>query len=543
MSTLTGATVASTYKMLLKTSNATGFTGNPINIEDGTGTASSLYVGTSNIDVKGSISANISNPENPGATLHVVGNANAAALIENSSGYDLLQIGNSTSQYNVAIGDIDSASGGNNSYMSIIDSSNRIYAKATYFGINQTTPTHTLHVGNNDATAKFGLSSSTTAFVVASSTGNKIIVDTTNDVTTVTTDLIVEGNLETANRYYLEEYFYKRPGLNALIDDTDTEASYVPTNKHFELVGTNAANTNCDWGGAYAGIKLTTAGTDNDQIIVAPHLDAKRDSQADSAWSGILWGTENQVTWECCVTFGTNMKSDAAFWAGLKLTNTSVIATDADQAYFFLASNDDLGEIYANGNLHFAYSIGDAQYVTDLGISPTVLTQTYRLKISINADRKIAVYINGTQYGLTQKTYMGTDGITTTVDNHFQTGVLINNGSGYGSGTTNTVAVDGVDATTQFVAGDVVVNSSQQLIGTIASLTATTITFTGNIGRAVSDDEELRVYGRKAAATTDLSAALTNDIDLIPYVGVQCLSGSARHIYLHHEKISRVMFE
>lgn len=543
MSTLTGATVASTYKMLLKTSNATGFTGNPTSIEDGTGTASSLYIGTSNIDVKGSISTNISNQNAPGATLHIVGNTSAATLVENSSGYDLLQIGNSTSQYNAAIGDIDSASGGNNSHISIVDSSNRIYAKATYFGINQATPTHTLHVGNNDATAKFALSSNTTAFVISSSGGNQMIVDTTNSITTIATDLIVEGNLETANRYYLEEYFYKRPGLNALIDDTDTEASYVPTNKHFELVGTNAASNNCDWGGAYAGIKLTTAGTDNDQIIVAPHLDAKRDSQADSAWSGILWGTENQVTWECCVTLGTNMKSHAAFWAGLKLTNTSVIATDANQAYFFLASDDDLGNIYANGYLHFAYSIADVQYVTNLGISPTVLTQTYRLKISIDGNRKVAVYVNGVQYGLTQKTYKGADGITTTTDNHWQTGVLVNNGSGYSSGATKTIAVDTVDATTQIVVGDSVLNSSQALIGVVASITATSITFVSNIAQTLADDAPLWVAGRKAASTTDLSLALTDDIDLIPYVGVQCLSGSARHIYLHNEKISRVMFE
>ena len=84
MSTVTGATVASTYKMLIKTSNATGFTGTPTSIEDGTGTASSLYIGTSNIDVKGSISTNITNQNSPGATLHIVGNTSAATLVENS---------------------------------------------------------------------------------------------------------------------------------------------------------------------------------------------------------------------------------------------------------------------------------------------------------------------------------------------------------------------------------------------------------------------------------------------------------------------------
>jgi len=236
------------------------------------------------------------------------------------------------------------------------------------------------------------------------------------------------------------------------------------------------------------------------------------------------------------------MKSNAAFWAGLKLTNTSVIATDANQAYFFLASDDDLGNIYANGNLHFAYSIADVQYVTNLGISPTVLTQTYRLKISIDGNRKVGVFVNGVQYGLTQKTYKGADGITTTTDNHWQTGVLVNNGSGYTT-STSTIAVDTVDATTQIIVGDSVLNSSQQLLGVVSSITATSITFTSNIARSLVDDAELWVAGRKAASTTDLSLALTDDINLIPYVGVQCLSGSARHIYLHNEKISRVMFE
>ena len=132
---------------------------------------------------------------------------------------------------------------------------------------------------------------------------------------------------------------------------------------------------------------------------------------------------------------------------------------------------------------------------------------------------------------------------TFTNSNGTPTSYLVNNGSGYSSGATKTIAVDTVDATTQIVVGDSVLNSSQALIGVVASITATSITFVSNIAQTLADDAPLWVAGRKAASTTDLSLALTDDIDLIPYVGVQCLSGSARHIYLHNEKISRVMFE
>jgi len=39
------------------------------------------------------------------------------------------------------------------------------------------------------------------------------------------------------------------------------------------------------------------------------------------------------------------------------------------------------------------------------------------------------------------------------------------------------------------------------------------------------------------------TAALTNDVDLIPYVGIQSLSAAADNITLFYEKISRVLFE
>ena len=55
-------------------------------------------------------------------------------------------------------------------------------------------------------------------------------------------------------------------------------------------------------------------------------------------------------------------------------------------------------------------------------------------------------------------------------------GVLINNGSGYASGTTGAMTVDTVDATTQFSEGDLIYNDSSVLIGTVTAVATSSIT-------------------------------------------------------------------
>ena len=58
-----------------------------------------------------------------------------------------------------------------------------------------------------------------------------------------------------------------------------------------------------------AGLTITTAGADQDQAIILPHLDT-----AFTAWSGVLWGTENSTEWECAVS--TNAIDNQKIWAG-----------------------------------------------------------------------------------------------------------------------------------------------------------------------------------------------------------------------------------
>ena len=262
------------------------------------------------------------------------------------------------------------------------------------------------------------------------------------------------------NRYYLSEYFTQLPALNADLAPSSADdgndgataaqlATMNAANKNFEIKGTNATSDDITFSTTEGGAQLQTDGADNDQVIVLPHL-----VSSQSAWFGINWGTENQTHWACAIRTGASI-ADMSFWAGLKLTNTPVYATDADQAYFLYSSNGDMGALTTNGKLHFVYSVGGTDYITNLGITVDAST-IYRFRIEFDSNRKIKIYVNETQYGL------------------------------------------------------------------VTSATA---------------------GGAEQSYSKQLSLAMTDDIDLIPYVGVQALTGSAKQITLCYEHISRVLYE
>lgn len=273
-----------------------------------------------------------------------------------------------------------------------------------------------------------------------------------------------------SNRYYLNEFFLQRPALNTVLttdfdnaDATNASNTTIRTaekvaNRNFELLGTNMTTALCtfEYNTGRVGILLTTAGAEDDQAIVLPHLDNGGDKgTSQSAWNSTLWGTENQVVWECAII--TKITADSitntSFWAGLKKTDTGVFATDTNQAYFLYSSNDEMGTLTTNDNLHFIYSIAGSNYITDLGIAVAQNT-IYRLRIEIDVNRQASVYVNEVLYGLN---------ITTTLATQSDTGIK--------------------------------------------------------------------------------SLALTNDEDLIPYVGLQAHAGAAKTLTLCYEKISRLLFE
>ena len=90
------------------------------------------------------------------------------------------------------------------------------------------------------------------------------------------------------NRYNLVENFPRLPSINASIG--------IAVNTDFEVLGTNASADDVTVAATIGGIQLQTDGADNDQVIIAPHLDS-----GQSAWTGVKWGTENQVIWEAVI--------------------------------------------------------------------------------------------------------------------------------------------------------------------------------------------------------------------------------------------------
>ena len=227
-------------------------------------------------------------------------------------------------------------------------------------------------------------------------------------------------------RYLLEEYFKQRPCVNGDMASA-TEATRMVANKDFEILGANATSDDVTFDATNAGILLTTDGASADAIIILPHLDTNQ-----TAWANIKWGTENQVEWTANIKTGAAITT-VQIWAGLKLTNTPVIATDDDQVMFRYNTTDDTTAFWT-----VITSIADTDVKTVTPVAVAANT-SYKFQIKIDHARIARFYIN-----------------------------------------------------------------------------------------------DVLVY---------TSTALTNDIDLIPYIGVHALDTAATTLIVNYEKISRVLFE
>jgi hypothetical protein len=277
-----------------------------------------------------------------------------------------------------------------------------------------------------------------------------------NSTTGLIQDRTIHGGIKDSRRYYLEEWFKQIPALNAVniidpdADDASALAAHVAANKDFEVLGTNMTTALATRNSTAAGIVLTTAGADQDQAILAPHLDS-----GQTAWTGTKWGTENQVSWEC--SLNTNAIDNQKLWAGLKLTNDQLLATDDDQAFFKFQTDATNSEAFDDYTLlHFVHSIGGTDYISALPITVAANTN-YHLKIDFDSDRKMSIFVNGVQYNITS-----TSGST--------------GGTAVTSGTTK-------------------------------------------------------------------SAAMTDDVDLIPYIGIEAGAAAAEAVDVHYQCISRLIFE
>jgi len=170
------------------------------------------------------------------------------------------------------------------------------------------------------------------------------------------------------------------PSANADILSA-VEATNITCDRDFEILGVNATT---DDALIYVegGIEMKTSGADGDECILVPHLDANQ-----TAWNLVTWGTDKEVEWECFIESGGAV-TNFIFWAGLKLTNTEVKATDADQVYFRVENGVN------SGKWETIYSIGGTDTVADSGVAAVTAGTKYHLKITIDTLRIARFYID-----------------------------------------------------------------------------------------------------------------------------------------------------
>jgi hypothetical protein len=102
------------------------------------------------------------------------------------------------------------------------------------------------------------------------------------------------------------------------------------------------------------------------------------------------------VLWNCLPAL-VNQK----VWAGLKLTNDQLVATDANQAFFKYQTDATNSEAFTDYSYwHFVHSIGGTDYISQLPITVAANTP-YHFKIEIDSDRKASIFVNGQQYNVT----------------------------------------------------------------------------------------------------------------------------------------------
>ena len=110
------------------------------------------------------------------------------------------------------------------------------------------------------------------------------------------------------------------------------------------------------------------------------------------------------------------------------------------------------------------------------------------------------------------------------------------------SGSSHAIAVDGTDATTKIIVGDVIVDDgTSQVYGTVTAVTsATSITITASYSGSLPDDTDIHINGRAAVTNTTLSSVVRTGQNLVPYIGiVKHTNTTARSLRISYQKISR----
>lgn len=502
MATLKGKSISSTYQNLLQTSSEVNNT-TLKKVETGSGTPTSMRLATDKVEfTKVGIGTSDLNPD---GLLHVMGvsagsvssdvSANQLTL-ENSTDSGLTILSGASSSGNIFFGDANSnksgqiyydhdgdylgiATGGSERFRisntgdltisgNLSQSSERyileeFFHKLPYKDINDTEQTginaaitsHTKNVRIVTQAIDLGASDTHEITLTNNLIYNKshvlaVLVDTS---ATIATNAMVNVMVHDV----ADESCKIRIGTNAVDIDSMTFTIQVVVDPHIDsndswaITGVNSRDDYTLYPGAEPGIRLLTGGTNNDQVILYPkttNLGTGSSTQNISAWRNVNFWSQYQTHFEASITTYTSV-ANLAILCGMRnnsFANNNALDSyedDDNKAYFFYATSDSLGPLTNNGNLHFVYSIGGVDYVTDLGIVVQAST-VYRLKFAFDESRRISVFVNGVQYGLTSTPTTTTSGGVTQSNNKTKS-LVMTSGS-------NIVPVIGVQSLTALFA-------------------------------------------------------------------------------------------
>lgn len=200
-------------------------------------------------------------------------------------------------------------------------------------------------------------------------------------------DLAPQGTYQ--ERVELFDNFKQRPVLAATLDpSTINQAAlrlYTGANKDWVIAGTNAANA----GSAIdvdGGCILTTAGADNDQMILRPT--PAINSVAQSPWNTIEFEPEHGARFEAVIEVPA--LTAVLVQVGFGLTPVLDLDTDDDAAKFQFSVEGATS--VANWTAHT--SIGGTDAASDSG-TIALAAKTIRLAVHISSSRVPRFYING----------------------------------------------------------------------------------------------------------------------------------------------------
>jgi hypothetical protein len=478
MSTLQGKSISQTYQRLLQTPTEVTDT-NLKPIQTGKGQSTSMSISTDKVEfLKVGIGTGGVEPDGLLHVLSVTAGAVTASssanqlVLENSSDSGLSILSGASSLGNIFFGDVNDNdvgkitydhsenslkfttsgaetmkldSSGNLNIGGILSQSEDRYELVEFFhqlpAIDVSNATYTQGSADStvDGTAKNSKISKIT-FVAhnfnsdaenrCTFTNNKIhansfvhayIIDATNDVAINASDINLNViNVGDGTCTIVAKHTGTTSTTTSVLTVIVVIDPHLIVNQNFQLLGTNVSEALVVYGGTQPGIRFVTAGADNDQAIIRE----RRSTESNGTnlndlnpFTNVNYTTDDEVEFNGSISTGSSI-SNLGFAVGLSGGGFPSDLTDQDhKAYFLYATNDDLGTLTTNANLHFVYSVGGVDYVTDLGIVVAVST-VYRLKIRIDSNRQISVFVNNERKGLSRTSTATTAGGLTQSDSN-----------------------------------------------------------------------------------------------------------------------------